>query len=78
MMDEAEPMDTIIGLGLLAVALIPLLHTLRDAVTAHRHHAAPGIAAFYEATTTLPRLSDLQEPEQTLPTFVKRRDWWTE
>ena len=38
----------------------------------------PGVAAFYQATTTLPRLSDLQEAEQTLPTFVKRREWWAD
>jgi hypothetical protein len=77
-MHEAVSMDTIIGLGLLAVTLIPLVQTLRDAMTVHPRQVAPGIAAFYEATTTLPRLSDLQESEQTLPTFVKRREWWTE
>jgi|KBSMisStandDraft_5_1062788.scaffolds.fasta_scaffold576245_2 hypothetical protein len=74
-------MDTLISIGLLVVALIPLCIALRDVLTDDGPRPKNSAATFFDADSdpsTFPSLATLQELEHTAPTFVKRNEWWTE
>ena len=74
-------MDTLISLGLLVVALVPLGIAVRDLLTDDRAQAKSPAAVFYDGysnPSTFPSLATMKELESTTPAFLKRNEWWTE
>ena len=74
-------MDTLISLGLLVVALIPLYLALRDVAADARPRKKNPASAFFDADSnpsTFPSLATMKELEDTAPVFVRRNEWWTE
>ena len=80
-MREAVGMDTLITLGLLAVVLAPLFIVVRDLVRTRPRSASRMPEVRYETTSTMstfPSLATLKSMEDTAPTFVRAREWWSE
>ena len=74
-------METLITVGMLVVALIPLVVTVRALAAHDKQQAANAVAAFYKDETTIPMPGAPKRrelAEETASTFVKRAEWWTE
>ena len=78
---KLEGMETFISLCPLLVALIPLGMAVRAFMGSDRSETKGSTAAFYSADAdpiTFPSLATLRDLEETAPTFVRRKEWWTE
>ena len=74
-------MDTLLSLGPLVVALIPLGMALRALMAAEWPQSGSPDATFYARDSnpsTFPSLATLKEMKETAPLFLKRNEWCAE